>query len=44
LDNIFRVATVVQQIMTKLNDTVLEEDERAAITKVVSKLTINKGH
>jgi hypothetical protein len=32
LDTIFRVATVVQQIMTELNDAVSEEDKIVTIT------------
>jgi hypothetical protein len=41
---VFRVATVVQQIMTELNDTVSEEDKIVAITKVVLKIMNNNGH
>jgi hypothetical protein len=43
LDNMFRVATVVQQIMTGLNGAVSEEDKIVAITKIVMKLMNSNG-
>jgi hypothetical protein len=38
MDNMFKVMTVVQQIMTGLNESVSEEGKILAITKVVLKL------
>jgi hypothetical protein len=38
LDNMFKVATIVQQIMTGLNEAVSEEDKIITITKIVMKL------
>jgi hypothetical protein len=43
LDNMFRVASVVQQIMTGLNDAVSEEQKIVAITKIVMKLMNSNG-
>jgi hypothetical protein len=43
LDNMFRVATAVQQIMTGLNDAVSEEEKILAITKIVLKLMNSNG-
>jgi hypothetical protein len=43
LDNMFRVASVVQQIMTGLNDAVSEEQKIVAITKSVMKLMNSNG-
>jgi hypothetical protein len=43
LDNMFRVASVVQQIMTGLNDAVSEEQKIVAITKIVMKLMSSNG-
>jgi hypothetical protein len=40
----FSVATVVQQIMTELNDAVSEEEKIVAITKIVIQFTNNNGH
>jgi hypothetical protein len=38
LDNIFKAATIVQKIMTGLNDALSEEDKIITITKIVMKL------
>jgi hypothetical protein len=38
LDNILRVVTVVQQVMTEFNDAVSEEDKIAITTKIVLNL------
>jgi hypothetical protein len=38
----FKVASVVQQIMTGLNDAVSEEDKIITITKIVMKLINNE--
>jgi hypothetical protein len=43
LDNMFRVASVVQQIMTGLNNAVSEEQKIVAITKIVMKLMNSNG-
>jgi hypothetical protein len=39
----FRVASVIQQIMTGLNDAVSEEQKIVAITKIVMKLMHSNG-
>jgi hypothetical protein len=44
LDDIFKIATVVQQIMTELNGTVSEEGKIVAITKIVLNLMKHDGH
>jgi hypothetical protein len=44
LDGMFKVATVVQQIMTELNGAVLEEGKIVAITKIVLNLMKRDGH
>jgi hypothetical protein len=44
LDDMFKVATVVQQIMTELNGAVSEEDKIVAITKIVLSLMKRDGH
>jgi hypothetical protein len=44
LDNMLRVVTVVQQIMTEFNDAVSEEDKIVAITKIVLNLINQNGH
>jgi hypothetical protein len=38
LDDMFKVANVVQQIMTQLNGALTEEDQIVAITIIVLKL------
>jgi hypothetical protein len=43
LDNIFRVAAVVEQIMTDLNGAV-SEDKIMVITKIILKLMNKYGH
>jgi hypothetical protein len=43
LDNMFRVASVVQQIMTGLNDAMSEEQKIVAITKIAMKLMNSNG-
>jgi hypothetical protein len=43
LNNMFRVATAVQQIMTELNGAVSEEDKIVAITKIVLNLMKQDG-
>jgi hypothetical protein len=43
LNNMFRVTTVVQQIMTGLNEAVSEEKKIVAITKIVLKLMNSNG-
>jgi hydroxyethylthiazole kinase-like sugar kinase family protein len=43
LNNMFRDASVVQQIMTGLNDAVSEEQKIVAITKTVMKLVNSNG-
>jgi hypothetical protein len=43
LDNMFKVATVVQQIMTELNGAVSEENKIVAITKTVLNLMNQNG-
>jgi hypothetical protein len=44
LDNMFRVVTVVQQIMTEFNGAVSEEAKIMAITKIVFNLMKQNGH
>jgi hypothetical protein len=44
LDNMLRVVTVVQQIMTEFNGVVSEEDKIVAITKSVLNLMNQNGH
>jgi hypothetical protein len=44
LDDMLRVVTVVQQIMTELNGSVSEEDKIVAITKIVLNLMKQTGH
>jgi hypothetical protein len=44
LDNILRVVTVVQQIVTEFNGAVSEEDKIVAITKIVLNLMKQDGH
>jgi hypothetical protein len=44
LDNMLRVVTVVQQIMTEFNGAVSEEDKIVTITKIVLNLTKQNGH
>jgi hypothetical protein len=44
LDNMLRVVTVVQQIMTEFNGAVSEEDKIVAITKIVLNLMKQNGH
>jgi hypothetical protein len=44
LDNMLRVVTAVQQIMTKFNGAVSEEDKIVAITKIVLNLMKQDGH
>jgi hypothetical protein len=43
-DTMFRVATVVRQIMTKMNDATSEEEKTVTITKIVIKLKDVNGH
>jgi hypothetical protein len=43
LNNMFRVASVVQQIMTRLNDAMSEEEKIVAITKIVLQLMNSNG-
>jgi hypothetical protein len=43
LNNMFRVASVVQQIMTGLNEAVSEEKKIVAITKIVLTIRNNNG-
>jgi hypothetical protein len=43
LDNMFKVASLVQQIMTGLNEAVSEEQKIVAITKIVMKLMNSNG-
>jgi hypothetical protein len=38
----FKVATIVQQIMTRLNEAVSEEDKIITITKIVMKSLNNE--
>jgi hypothetical protein len=40
----FRVITVVQQIMTEFNGAVSEEAKALAITKIVLSLILQNGH
>jgi hypothetical protein len=40
----FRVASVVQQIMTEFSGAALEEDKIVAITKIVLSLMKQNGH
>jgi hypothetical protein len=44
LDNMLRVVTVVQQIMTQFNVAVSEEDKIVANTKIVLNLMNQNGH
>jgi hypothetical protein len=44
LNNMFKVATVVQQIIAELYGAVLEEDKIVVITKMVSKLMKHNSH
>jgi hypothetical protein len=44
LDNMLRVVTVVQQIMTEFNGGVSEEDKIVAITKIALNLMKQNGH
>jgi hypothetical protein len=44
LDNMLRVVTVVQQIMTEVNCAVSEEQKIVAITKIVLNLMKQNGH
>jgi hypothetical protein len=44
LDNIFRVVSVAQQIMTEFNGAVSEEAKIVAITKTVLNLMKQNGH
>jgi hypothetical protein len=44
LDNMLRVVTTVQQIMTEFNSVVSEEDKIVAITKIVLNLMKLDGH
>jgi hypothetical protein len=44
LDDMFKVAIIVQQIMTELNGAVSEENEIVAITKTVLNLMKQNGH
>jgi hypothetical protein len=44
LDNILRIVTVVQQIMTEFNGAVSEEDKIVAITKTVLNLMKQNDH
>jgi hypothetical protein len=44
LDNMFRVATIVQQIMTEFSVGASEEDTIVAITKIVLSLMKQNGH
>jgi hypothetical protein len=44
LDNMFKVATVVQQIMTEFSGAVSAKAKRVAITKIVLNLMNKNGH
>jgi hypothetical protein len=44
LENMLRVVTVVQQIMTEFSDAISEEDKIVAITKIVLNLIKQNGH
>jgi hypothetical protein len=44
LDNMLRVVSVVQQIMTEFSGALSEEDKIVAITKIVLKLMNQNGH
>jgi hypothetical protein len=44
LDDMFKVAAIVQQIMTEFNGAVSEESKIVAITKIVIKLMKQNGH
>ena len=44
LNDMFKVATIVQQIMTELNGAVTEEQKIVAITKIVLNLMKENGH
>jgi activator of HSP90 ATPase len=43
LNDMFKAATIVQQIMTELNGAVTEEQKIAAITRIVLKLMKENG-
>jgi hypothetical protein len=44
LNDMFKVAAIVQQIMTELNGAVTEETKIMAITKIVLNLMKESGH
>lgn len=44
LNNMFKVAAIVQQIMTELNGAVMEEQKVVAITRLVFNLMKENGH
>jgi hypothetical protein len=44
LDDMLRVVTVIQQIMTEFNGAVSEEDKIVAITKIVLNLMKHNGY
>jgi hypothetical protein len=44
LDNMLRVVTAVQQMMTEISGAVTEEDKIVAITKIVLTLMKQDGH
>jgi hypothetical protein len=44
LDDMFRVASAVQQIMTELNGAVPEEEKIVVITKIVLNIMKRDGH
>jgi hypothetical protein len=44
LDDMFKVAVIVQQIMTELNGAVSEENKIVAINKIVLNLMKQNGH
>jgi hypothetical protein len=44
LDNMLRVVTVVQQIMTEFNGAVSEQEKIVAITKIFLNLMKHNGH
>jgi hypothetical protein len=44
LDNMLRVVTVVQHIMTEVSGAMSEEEKIVAITKIVLKLLNQNGH
>jgi hypothetical protein len=43
-DNMLKVVTVVQQIMTEVSGALSEEEKIVAITKIVQKLMNQNGH